>query len=81
VSEGKQIKRPLLIHLAGEDEYMDHAAQATIRNGLAGNPLIDIHVYPGRNHAFMRPGGNHYDATDAAVANARTLDFLKKHLG
>jgi carboxymethylenebutenolidase len=80
VSEGAQIKKPLLMHLAGEDEYMDAAAQATIRAGMAGNPLIEIHTYPGRNHAFARPNGGHYDATDATVANTRTLEFLKRHL-
>jgi carboxymethylenebutenolidase len=81
VSEGEQIKKPFLMHLAGEDEYMDKAAQATIREALAHNPLIDIHIYPGRNHAFARPNGDHYDATDAAIANARTLNFFTQHLG
>lgn len=80
VSEGKQIKKPFMMHLAGEDEYMDKAAQVAIRAALTPNALIEIHTYPGRNHAFARPNGDHYDVTDAAIANTRTLDFFKKHL-
>ena len=80
VSEGKQIKKPLLMHLAGEDEYMDKAAQATITKSLADNQHIKIHTYPGRSHAFARPNGDHYDAKDAETANARTLAFFKQHL-
>jgi len=55
-------------------------AQATIREALALFPNIIIHTYPGRNHAFARPNGDHYDATDAEIANTRTLDFFRKHL-
>ena len=69
-----------MMHLAGEDEYMDKAAQVAIRAALTPNALIEIHTYPGRNHAFARPNGDHYDVTDAAIANTRTLDFFKKHL-
>jgi carboxymethylenebutenolidase len=81
VSEGMQIKKPFMMHLAGEDEFMDNVAQATIRKALALNPHIKIHTYPGRNHAFARPNGDHYDATDAATANTRTLNFFRQHLG
>ena len=80
VAEGMQIKKPLMMHLAGEDEFMDKAAQATIRAELAHNPRVEIHTYPGRNHAFARPNGDHYDATDAATANTRTLNVFRQHL-
>lgn len=80
VSEGKNIKRPFLMHLAGEDKFMDKEAQATIIKELADNPYIKIHIYPGRNHAFARPNGDHYDAKDAETANARTLAFFNQYL-
>jgi len=80
LSEGNQITKPLLMHLAGEDEFMDHAAQAAIRAGLAANRNIEIHTYPARQHAFARPHGDHYDAADATIANARTVKFFGKHL-
>jgi carboxymethylenebutenolidase len=80
VSEGKKIKKPFLMHLAGEDEFMDKPAQALINKELSGNPHIKIHTYPGRNHAFARPNGDHYDSKDAEKANARTVAFFKEHL-
>ena len=80
MSEGMQIKKPFMMHLAGEDEFMDQA-QATIRAELALNPRIEIHIYPGRNHTFARLNGDHYDTTDAATANTRTLKFIKRHSG
>lgn len=80
VAEGKHIACPLLMHLAGDDEYIGKDARETIVSALAGKPNIEIHVYPGRNHAFARPGGDHYDEADALVANARTRDFFRDHL-
>jgi carboxymethylenebutenolidase len=80
VAEGARIAAPLLMHLAGEDEYVGKAAQATIHAALDGNPLTEIHTYPDRNHAFARPGGDTYDEADAKLANARTAAFLKAHL-
>jgi dienelactone hydrolase len=32
------------------------------------------------HHAFARPGGSHFHAGDAALANARTDAFFKRHL-
>lgn len=80
VGEGANVGKPLLMHLAGEDEFMDKAAQQKIGQALAANPNVEIHTYPGRSHAFARPAGDHYDAADATAANARTLAFFKRHL-
>ena len=74
------VRAPLLMHLAGEDEFMSKEAQAKIRDVLSPNPNVEIHVYAGRNHAFARPQGDHYDEADATKANARTSAFLKQHL-
>lgn len=74
------IARPMLMHLAGADEFIPAEAQAAIRAALDGNPHVVIHGYPGRNHAFARPGGDHYDAADAATANSRTADFFMTRL-
>jgi carboxymethylenebutenolidase len=80
VGEGGAITKPLLIHLAGEDEFIGKAAQAAIGQAFAANPNIEIHTYPGRNHAFARPAGDHYDAADATTANARTAAFFEREL-
>lgn len=80
VGEGANIDKPLLIHLAGEDEFIGKAAQATIAQALAANPNIEIHTYPGRNHAFARPLGDHFDTVDAMTANNRTWAFFAREL-
>lgn len=74
------VKAPLLMHLAGEDQFMSKEAQAKIKDVLSPNTNVEIHVYAGRNHAFARPQGDHYDEADATKANGRTLEFLKQHL-
>jgi carboxymethylenebutenolidase len=81
VEEGRDIATPLLMHLAGSDEYMPAEAQQLIRDTLAGNPQITIHTYPGQSHAFARRGGQHYDAASATLANDRTIAFFREHLG
>ena len=80
-SNWQNIKKPLLMHIAGEDGFVPREAQAAIHAALDGHPLITIHNYPGRDHAFARQGGEHYDAADAGKANARTLAFFKGNLG
>lgn len=80
-AEAEKLASPLLMHIAEEDEYVPKPAQALILAALKNHPQIEIHTYPGRNHAFVRPGGAHYDAHDAALAESRTLAFLTKHLG
>ena len=72
---------PLLIHLAGADEYIGPDAQAKITGAFQGVSDIEVHVYPGRGHAFARTGGDHYDMADARTADQRTHDFLRLHLG
>ena len=81
VSEGMQIEKPFIVRLACEDKFTDQAAQATIRAELAHNPRLNIHTHPRRNHAFARLKGDHYDSTDAARANTRTLNCFKRRLG
>jgi carboxymethylenebutenolidase len=81
LGEAGKISKPLMLHIAAEDGFSSKAAQAAITEGLKDNPLITIHTYPGRDHAFARQGGEHFDAADAALAEQRTLDFFKKNLG
>jgi len=80
VAEGENFKTPVMLHLAGEDEYMSKEAQAKIKEALGHNPLVEIHQYAGCNHAFARHKGAHYDAAAAALANSRTQAFLEQHL-
>ncbi|HYG27649.1 MAG TPA: dienelactone hydrolase family protein, partial [Caulobacteraceae bacterium] len=80
VEEAKALASPLLMHIAEEDQFVPKEAQTVIKDALGANARIEIHSYPGRDHAFARKGGAHYDAADAARAQERTLAFFEKNL-
>jgi carboxymethylenebutenolidase len=78
--EADKLARPLLMHIAAEDQFVPKPAQDLILKALRNHPQIGIHVYEGRDHAFARKGGEHYDGPDAKLANGRTLAFFRQHL-
>jgi carboxymethylenebutenolidase len=80
IGETEKLTHPLMLHIAEQDAYVPPPAQAQIIAALKGNPLVTIHTYPGRDHAFARPGGAHFDKADAGKANDRTAAFFKQHL-
>ena len=80
-AEADRIEGALLLHIAEDDGFVPKEAQAVIVRALKNHPRVEIHTYPGRDHAFAREGGEHYDAADAAIANGRTADFFKRKLG
>ena len=81
VAEADKLTNPLLLHIAEADEFVPRDAQAQILTHLKNHPQLEIHTYPGRDHAFARTGGAHFDAADAALAEGRTLAFFKKAIG
>lgn len=81
VAEAEKLARPLLLHIAEEDQFVPKEAQKVILQALKDHPNIEIHTYPGRDHAFARVGGEHYDEADAKLAGGRTLAFFKKTIG
>ena len=80
LAEATNLTTPLLLHIAGSDQFCPPEAQAQIHAALDQNPLAKLYDYPGRDHAFARVGGAHYDAVDAELANLRTLEFLVSQL-
>ncbi len=80
LAEAKNIKKPLMLHIASKDEYVKPAAQKKIMDALGKNPLVTIHQYKEQDHAFARTGGEHYDKTAAELAGKRSLDFFNRHL-
>lgn len=81
LDEAKNIKKPLMLHIAGKDQFVPAEAQKQITDGLKGNPHVTIHTYPEMDHAFARDGGQHYDKACADLANSRTDTFFRQHLG
>jgi carboxymethylenebutenolidase len=81
LAEADKLADPLVLHVAEEDQFVPKEARALILAALKNHPQVDVYTYPGRDHAFARKGGEHYDASDAATANARTLALFKKAIG
>ena len=80
LEDAKNIKKPLMLHIAGKDEFVPAEAQEAITAGLRDNAHVTIHHYAEMDHAFARPGGAHYDKKTADEANDRTLKFFARHL-
>ena len=81
LAEATKIQKPLILHMAGDDEYVSPSAQASIQQGLKDNPRVTIYRYEGVNHGFSRVGSYAYRKEAAELAGDRTLAFLKQHLG
>ena len=80
LAEAANLSAPLMLHLAGRDKYCPPEAQVQIHRALDVHPLATLCDYPGQDHAFGRPGGEHYDALAAELANLRTLEFFVRNL-
>ena len=80
LNEANNLSSPLMLHVAGKDQYCPPDAQKQIHTALDSNPLVTIHDYPEQDHAFGRVGGEHYDAGAAEIAHLRTLEFFVRHL-
>ncbi|MBL8559510.1 MAG: dienelactone hydrolase family protein [Hyphomonadaceae bacterium] len=80
LDEAQAMKKPLMLHIAGKDQFVPKDAQDAINAGLRDNPLVTLHTYAEQDHAFTRVGGAHYDAHAAELADARTVGFFKQHL-
>ena len=81
VAEAEKLVKPLLLHVAEEDQFVPKPAQAVILQALKDHPNVELYTYPGCDHAFARPGGEHYDEAAARLAGGRTLQFFQKHIG
>src|SRR5919202_2207970 len=80
LDEASNIRGPVMLHVAGRDQFCPPEAQAKIHAALDSHPLVTLHDYPEQDHAFARTGGEHYDARAAELANLRTVEFFARHL-
>ncbi len=76
-----KVSRPLLVHIADQDEFFPAEGRAKVVAAVAGNPHVACYVYPGADHAFARVGGIHWDGRSAAIANGRSAEALAAALG
>lgn len=80
LGEADAISAPMLLHFAGDDEFMPEPARTAISMALIDHDNIEVFTYAGCRHAFSRHNGAHYNAATAALANGRTWYFLAKWL-
>jgi carboxymethylenebutenolidase len=81
LDEAVNIKKPLLMHIAEDDEFAPKEVQEKVNERLAPMELVVVNSYTGLKHAFCRTGGDNYNPEAADFANAQTVEFLRKHLG
>ncbi|HYI40241.1 MAG TPA: dienelactone hydrolase family protein [Allosphingosinicella sp.] len=79
--EKHAIARPLMLHIAGADHFVDAAAQAAIHEGLGDHPRVTLHDYPGEDHGFAAEMGKRRSEEAARLADGRTEEFFAEHLG
>jgi carboxymethylenebutenolidase len=80
LAEAAKIRNPLMLHIAEKDQFVSPEAQKKVTEGLSKIPKVTTHTYPGKDHAFARVGGQHYDKQAADLANKRTAEFFQQHL-
>lgn len=75
------ISKPLVVHIADQDEFFPPEGRAKTVAALKGRSDIRCYVYPKANHAFARVGGIHWDGRAATIANGRSAEALVQALG
>jgi carboxymethylenebutenolidase len=68
---------PVLLHFGAAD---DHIGKDQIDAVRTAHPEVEIYLYDGVGHAFANPDRPSYNASAAALADARSLAFLKANL-
>jgi carboxymethylenebutenolidase len=79
--EKHAIARPLMLHIAGDDHFVDAEQQRLIHEGLDDHPRVTLHDYPGEDHGFAAEMGKRRSEEAAEKADARTEAFFAEHLG
>ncbi|HLL29912.1 MAG TPA: dienelactone hydrolase family protein [Allosphingosinicella sp.] len=78
--EKNAIARPLMLHIAGDDHFVDEAAQRAMHEGLEDHPKVTLHDYPGEDHGFAAETGKRRSEEAARLADGRTAEFFAQHL-
>ena len=80
IREAKNLHRPLLLHMAMKDRWVQPEINALLERRLGANPLVEIHKFPEADHAFARKGGRPYREEDAQRALGLSLEFFGRNL-
>jgi carboxymethylenebutenolidase len=78
--EKHAISRPLLLHVAGADHFVDADQQKAMHEGLDDQPRVTLVDYPGEDHGFAAEMGKRRSEHAAQAADRRTEAFFAEHL-
>ncbi|WP_156680587.1 dienelactone hydrolase family protein [Sphingomonas profundi] len=81
LGESYAIGKPLLLHFAEQDHFIDAETRTRIHAALDGNRHVEIVEHPGVDHGFATEHGKRRDDAAAERADARTAAFFAEHLG
>jgi carboxymethylenebutenolidase len=81
LGEKHAIARPVMLHIAGADHFVDQAQQRRIHEGLDDHQRVTIHDYPGEDHGFAAEMGKRRSEEAARLADSRTEAFFAEHIG
>ncbi|HTG38500.1 dienelactone hydrolase family protein [Sphingomonas sp.] len=81
LDEARAIANPLMLHIAGDDGFVDPTTQAKMHEGLDDHPKVVLHDYPGEDHGFATESGQRRSPMAADRADERTRAFFAEHLG
>lgn len=81
LGEKHAIAHPLMLHIAGDDGFVDAATQQRMHEGLDDHPKVTLHDYPGEDHGFATEFGARRSDTAARLADERSAAFFAEHLG
>jgi carboxymethylenebutenolidase len=81
LSDLGKVTKPLLVHIADQDEFFPAEGRAKVVEATKGHACIHSYVYRNANHAFARVNGVHWDGRSAAIANGRSAEALAAALG
>jgi len=78
-----KVSAPILAHFAEHDDWAGPQKARLVEADLkAKGKSIELHVYEGAGHAFMRSSDKtKYHEPSAKKAWSRTIAFLREHLG
>ena len=81
LGEAGNLKTPLLLHIGEADSWTPPEVRSQLDGVLGGFVHVSSYVYEDTDHAFAREGATTDVPAMRELANGRTLEFFRRHLG
>jgi carboxymethylenebutenolidase len=81
LGEAGNLRKPLMLHMGEIDSWTPLEVRKQLDGVLSGFAHVTSYVYPKTDHAFAREGASTDVPAMRELANGRTLEFLRQHLG